>query len=270
MGMRLLEVSGINFSYGHAPVLSDVSFDLDQGGVLCLIGPNGCGKSTIQGCVLGFNKPSSGTVLLNGRSVSEYNSRTLASIVSYVPQTHRKTFPYKVSEIVLMGRTFSHGMFSSPSDADKSLALEALEKAGLKGFEDRRYTELSGGELQLVLVARALCQNSPLMLLDEPTAHLDFKHEINVLYSLAQLVKETGLTILMASHSLNHPFYFESEGIETRVALINNGKVLQIGKPEDVCTRDRLYDVYGIESRLKAHHENGKERYYVISWKGDK
>ena len=265
--MKLLEVSGVSFSYGDKPVLIDVLFELDQGTVLCLLGPNGCGKSTLQGCVLGFNRPSSGTILLNGKPLHEYNARKLASNISYVPQSHKKTFPYKVSEVVLMGRTFTHGMFSSPGERDMVLALEALEKAGLKGFEDRRYTELSGGELQLVLVARALCQNSPLMLLDEPTAHLDFKHEINVLSILAKLVRESGLTILMASHSLNHPFYFENEGIDVNVALMNNGRILDIGRPENICTRDNLYDVYGIESRLKVHNENGKERYYVISWK---
>jgi len=188
-------------------------------------------------------------------------------MVSYVPQSHKKTFPYTVSDVVLMGRTFSHGLFSSPGADDERLALVALDKVGLTGFGDRPYTELSGGELQLVLIARALCQDSPLMLLDEPTAHLDFKHEINVLSILTRLVGESGLTILMASHSLSHPFYFESEGINISVVLMNNGQVLEIGSPKSVCSRENLRAVYGIETRLKMHNEGGKDRYYVISWK---
>ena len=265
--MKLLEISGVSFAYGKEPVLNDVSLELIQGSVLCLLGPNGCGKSTLQGCVLGFNKPSSGSITLEGRSVSEYSSRQLAGMVSYVPQSHMKTFPYKVSDIVLMGRTYSHGLFSSPGAADELMALQTLEKVGLEDFADRPYTSLSGGELQLVLIARALCQNTSLMLLDEPTAHLDFKHEINVMSILARLVKEANLTILMASHSLNHPFYFESEGIDTNVVLMDNGRVLQIGKPKDVCSRENLFAVYGIETRIKTHSEDGKDRYYVISWK---
>ena len=265
--MKLLVVSGICFSYGNKPALNDVSLELDRGRVLCLLGPNGCGKSTLQGCVLGFNKPSSGSITLHGKGVSEYNSRQLAGLVSYVPQSHMKTFPYKVSDIVLMGRTYSHGLFSSPGAGDELLALQTLKKVGLEDFADRPYTGLSGGELQLVLIARALCQDASLMLLDEPTAHLDFKHEINVLSIMAKLVKEANLTILMASHSLNHPFYFASEGIDTNVVLMDNGRVLQIGKPADVCSRENLFAVYGIETRIKTHSEDGKDRYYVISWK---
>ncbi|MCL1829457.1 MAG: ABC transporter ATP-binding protein [Oscillospiraceae bacterium] len=248
-------------------MLSDISLQLKRGSVMFLFGPNGCGKSTLLGCVTGFNRPESGSVLISGKPLREYNSRQLAALVSYIPQSHTKTFPYKVSEVVLMGRTFSYGMFSSPGQKDRSLAAEALEKAGLIGFENRPYTELSGGELRLVLIARALCQNSPLMLLDEPTSHLDFKHEINVMNTLAKLVKETGLTLLLASHSLNHPFFFESEGINTSVALMDKGRILQTGRPESVCTRENIYGVYGIEARLKVHHEDGKNRYYVISWK---
>lgn len=265
--MNLLEVTGVSFAYEHKSVLEDVSIDLGQGKVMCLIGPNGCGKSTLQGCILCFHRPSAGEILINGKPNRRYNAKQLASVISFVPQAHKKTFPYTVSEIVLMGRTFAHGAFSSPDEKDEALALAALDKVGLKGFADRRYTELSGGELQLVLIARSLCQDSPLMLLDEPTAHLDFKHELNVLDILARLVRETGLTILMASHSLNHPFFFESEGVETEVALMNNGRILQIGAPREVCTGENLFDVYGIESRLKVHREDGKERYYLISWK---
>ena len=267
MGMKLLEVSGVSFAYGNRPALNDVSLELSRGSVLCLLGPNGCGKSTLQGCVLGFNKPSSGTIALEGKQISDYNSRQLAALVSYVPQSHMKTFPYKVSDVVLMGRTYSHGFFSSPGADDEHLALQTLEKVGLEEFAERPYTGLSGGELQLVLIARALCQSAPLMLLDEPTAHLDFKHEINVLSIIAGLVKDSGLTILMASHSLNHPFFFESEGIDVNVVLMDNGRVLQIGRPEDVCSRKNLYDVYGIETRIKTHSEDGRDRYYVISWK---
>jgi len=265
--MTLLEVTGVSFSYGTKPVLVDISLTLSRGSVLCLLGPNGCGKSTLQGCIMGTLKGVSGSVMLDGRYLNSYRSRELASLISYVPQSHKKTFPYKVSEIVLMGRTFSYGMFSSPGANDEILALEALEKVGMADFADRRYTELSGGELQLVLIARALCQNAPLMLLDEPTAHLDFKHELDVLSILAKLVLEENLTILVASHSLNHSFYFESEGIDTRVALMHKGRVIRTGKPADVCSRDNLFNVYGIESRVMAFRESGKERNFVLSWK---
>ena len=265
--MKALEVSGLSFAYGRDSVLKDVSFALDRGSALYLLGPNGCGKSTLLGCILGFHHPGSGTILVEGKPVHRFSARQFAGMVSYVPQIHEKSFPYKVAEVVLMGRTVSHSAFSSPGKEDKRLALEALERVGLQGFAERRYTELSGGELRLVLIARALCQDSQLMLLDEPTAHLDFKHEINVLAILTKLIRDTGLTVLMASHSLNHPFYFENEGIDTRVALIDEGRIFQIGTPANVCTRENFYNVYGIESRVKVHHEEGKDRHYVISWK---
>jgi len=265
--VTLLEVSDVCFSYGEQTVLHDVSLTLERGTVLFLLGPNGCGKTTLQGCILGLNKPDAGSILLDGKPVRSYRARQFAEVVSYVPQMHTKTFPYKVSEVVLMGRTGAHGAFSSPGAQDQSLVLAALERVGLRGFEDRRYTELSGGELRLVLIARALCQNARIMLLDEPTAHLDFKHEINVLGILAELIKDAGLTVLIASHSLNHPFYFENEGIDTRVAMMDRGRILRTGKPAEVCASENLRDVYGITSRIKVHHEDGRDHHYVLTWK---
>ena len=149
-----------------------------------------------------------------------------------------------------MGRTVYTGRFSAPREEDEAIAREALEAVGLTRLADRPYTQISGGEGQLVMIARALAQKTPVIVMDEPTAHLDFKHEMVVLETMVHMVRDNGLSILMATHFPNHAFYFENKGLKVRVALMHEQEFLQIGSPSQVLNEANINVLYGIESRL--------------------
>jgi iron complex transport system ATP-binding protein len=174
----------------------------------------------------------------------------MARYVAYVPQRHENTFPYTVIDMVKMGRTAYTGRFSSPSQEDREIAKEALAAVGLMHLRHRPFTQLSGGESQLVMIARALAQKTPLIIMDEPTAHLDFKHEMLVMETIVQLVKTTGLSILMATHFPNHIFYFENHNIKTTIALMNDQRFLAMGSAGAVLTEDNMKRLYRVNTRL--------------------
>ena len=218
----VLKIENLSFEHGRTPVFNQISFELTKGGIFCLFGPNGCGKSTLIECLLGYLKPSSGNILLNNKPISKIKPMDLAKSIGYVPQSHTKNFPYKVIDIVLMGRAAYTGTFSSPSAEDLAIAESALETLGLADLKNKPYTQLSGGQTQLVMLARALTQETPIILMDEPTAHLDFWHELIILETIVKLIKEKNISIIMATHFPNHAFYFENCGVNTQVALMNN------------------------------------------------
>ena len=248
----LLELCDVHFGYdAHREVLSGVSLELARGECLCLMGPNGCGKSTLIDCILGENKPSAGTIALDGRDALGLSAIERARLISYVPQVHDRTFPYTVEHVVLMGRTARAGMFAGPgTDADRELVAKALAACGIAELAEKPYTSLSGGEMQMVMLARALVQDAPLMVMDEPTAHLDFRNELLFLETLEGLVRERGVTVLMATHAPNQAFHLEAADVPTRVALMGGGRVESSGRPHEVLTEQALLQVFGVEGRL--------------------
>lgn len=261
----LLEARKLRFSYPQHPVLEDISFAIHPGELFCLLGPNGCGKTTLLDCILGWLSPQEGEVLLNGKPLKGDSPQHIAKHLAYVPQCHEKTFPYKVLQIVLMGRASYLGMFSSPSAEDIAIAEQALDIVGISHLKNRPYTQLSGGEGQLVMVARALAQKTPLIVMDEPTAHLDFKHEMVILETIVHLVKNTGLSVLMATHIPNHCYYFENNMIPTRVALMKENKFLAVGKPCEILSEPNLEQLYNVRTRVvNCGFENGHELKQVI------
>jgi len=247
---HLLEVKNLSFGYDERDVLTDISFQLMRGEILFLLGPNGCGKTTLLDCVLGFLKPRQGDIYLNGSNMKEINASRVARHIAYVPQSHEKTFPYTVMDIVLMGRASYISMFASPSRRDLAIAKEMLDLLGIYHLKDRPYTQLSGGEAQLVMIARALVQKTELIVMDEPTAHLDFKHEMVIMETIVDLVKETGISILMASHFPNHAFYFENNALSCRVALMDECRVLDLGTATEVISESNLMKTYNIHARI--------------------
>jgi len=251
--MALLKVDGLSFAYEQNQVLRDISFEMSQGEIFSLLGPNGCGKTTLLDCVLGLLSPQQGSIYLNGADSKSIRSENLARQVAYVPQVHEKTFPYTVMDIVLMGRAAYIGMFAAPSRQDIDIAKEVLGMVGIYHLKDRRYTQLSGGEGQLVMIARALAQKTHLIIMDEPTAHLDFKHELEVMETIVTLVKESGISILMATHYPNHAFYFENNNIASRVALMNDNKFLTVGSPTEVLSAESLEKIYNINARVVSY-----------------
>ena len=245
-----LEIRGLCFSYNESPLLKDVSLSVNEGEVVCLLGPNGAGKSTLLDCVMGFLRPQTGQVLIDGKDVQSCSRPALAKKLSYVPQLHHPSFPYTVREIVKMGCTASGGVFTLPKASHDRIADDALFRVGLKDFADRPYTTLSGGELKLVMLARALAQNAPFMVLDEPTSSLDFRNEAVFLETLSTLVRQDGIGVLTATHSLQHAFYFESRGLPVTAALLRKGSVPLTGAPGELITAKTLKSVYGVDAAI--------------------
>lgn len=246
----MVQVEHLDFSYGGKPALKDVSFSVPQGTVLCIMGPNGSGKSTLLDCILGLHTPDSGQILLDGKDLRSLDRRQIARHAAYVPQNHAVAFPYTVREAVLMGRTAYLSPFGSPPKEDYARCDEALKQVGILDLADRPYNTISGGELRLVLLARALCQDSPVILMDEPTAHLDYRNELLFLDSVSALCRENGVTVLLATHSPQQAFYLEGSGTEIRAMFLQAGRVAAWGSPTECITSELLHRVYGIDAKI--------------------
>lgn len=251
------------FAYDNSRMIFDgINFDVEEGEILCIIGPNGCGKSTLIDCLLGLKKLKRGEISVAGRNMEQLKPKEFAEHVAYVPQGHETTFAYTVLDVVTMGRTYAARTFSPPGEEEKAVAREALKQVGLAGFENREYTRLSGGELQLVLIARAIAQQSRLMIMDEPTAHLDFTHEMTVMEIVAKLVKEKKISIIMATHFLNQAYYLENAGVNTRVALMNGRNFDRIGRPSEVLTEENLEKTFNIVAEIVS--DGSGVRKYIL------
>ena len=257
--MPLIEARGVGFGYNGLPLFQDINFIIEPGELFCLLGPNGCGKTTLLDCILGHLKPMSGEILINGSNINRTRPEQIARQIAYVPQTHEKTFPYMVRDVVLMGRAAYIGMFGRPGEDDLAIVEEALAMVGITHLRDRRYTQLSGGEVQLVMVARALAQRTPVIVMDEPTAHLDFKHELVIMEKVVELVRDQGLAVLMATHFPNHCFYFENSGLVTRVAMMSNMNFLAVGSPGEVLSEENLQQLYNVNTRVVSFSVDAKQ-----------
>lgn len=248
-----VEVKDVAFSYGDKAVFSGLSFKVEKGQVFCVMGPNGCGKTTLLDCILGLLKTERGDIFIDGINISKLKPKQLAKKIAYIPQLHQRTFPYTVMEIVLMGRAHNTSLFSAPSSSDQRIAEQALEKVGIKHLADKPYTQISGGECQLAMVARALAQQPDIIVMDEPTSHLDFKNELIMLETIADLVRDNNITIIMATHFPNHAFYLETNRIPVTLALMNKGMFERIGRPVEVLKEDNIKSIYGIAAKVISH-----------------
>ena len=248
--MALIEMEKATFAYDDQPVFKDIDLQVDEGDIFCLFGPNGCGKSTLIHCLLGIARLNSGTVRLCGKDINKMKREEIARVLAYTPQLHEKPFPFKVIDVVLMGRASHKGFFSTPKASDLAVAEEALAKVGLLKYKDRPYTQISGGETQLVLVARALAQKTPVLVMDEPTSHLDFRNELKFLETIAQLAEETRITVIMATHFPNHAFYFETGNSKTKIALMNNQRFTVQGSPSEVLNEANMLQTFNIKSAV--------------------
>lgn len=235
-----LTASDLAFGYPGHPVGYDVSLTVEPGEVLCLLGPNGCGKTTLFKTLLGLLPVRAGTVSLGGQALNELTRQEIARRIAYVPQAQAGIFPYSALDIVLMGRTAHRGLFAGPTQEDRTIARQALTELGIEALAGRDVTRLSGGQRQLVVVARAIAQAAPLIVMDEPTASLDFGNQVVVLREVRNLA-DRGAGIVLSTHDPDHAF-----AIADRVALMRNGQILSSGTPRDVLTNDRLHSVYGV------------------------
>ena len=262
--MSLLEVNDLAFSYGDKPVFEHVSFTVDPGQVFCLVGPNGCGKTTLEHCVLMHLKPQRGEIRVSGKSLSEYTERELAGEIAYVPQTHVRSFPYRTVDVIAMGRARRQRFMDSRADHEP-YALAVMEQLGIDYLADKEYTTLSGGELQMVLLARALVQESKMLVLDEPVAHLDVRRSQDILLLLVKLAKTRGLAILLSTHDFNHPLMLQDEGVDVRMGLMEGGRMSEVGVPAEVLASGCLNEIYGIESQI-LEVPGTPARHFLATW----
>ena len=235
---NFLEIRNLTCGYRRKKIVFDASFSMDAGEFVCIIGANGCGKTTRLKTILGLLPPMSGAALLQGKDIAAMSDRDRAKEIAYIPQAHTPPFPFSVSDVVLMGRTPHIGRFSSVAHEDKRIVWEALETLGIEGLADRTYTKLSGGQRQLVLIARALAQQPKLIVMDEPTASLDFGNQQTVLSRMREL-SSAGASVLMVTHDPHHAIYCADS-----VVVMDAGHVVEKGTPEEVITKPRLEEVY--------------------------
>lgn len=251
--MSILEIQDLSFSYGEKTVFQHINYSLESGQICCLMGPNGCGKSTLMDCILGAHTPKTGKILLEGKPIQTYKTKELATLMSYVPQVHERTFPYTVRQVVQMGRTPYCHFCGGTGYEDERIVDEALELVDLRPLADQPYTQISGGEMQLVLLARAIVQDTPLILMDEPTAHLDFRNELIFLQMVVRLMEERRKAVFLATHSPNHAFYFENQNTDVTVAAMSRDRsrhgLLSVGRPEEVLTEENIMGIYDIRAR---------------------
>lgn len=250
MGNIILDIRQLGFHYPQKEVFRNIDLRVETGRMFTLLGPNGCGKTTLIHCILNYLKAQEGEISIDGRKLDQIRPAELARLISYVPQNHKKVFPYTVREVVLMGRAAYIPAYSSPKKEDLMIAEDALELLGIADLADRPYPFLSGGESQLVILARSIAQRSRMIILDEPTAHLDSYHELMVLDKLALLMKETNLTILMTTHFPNQAFYLMNHGVPVHGALMKNGKILSDGAGEAIFSVENISELYDINCRV--------------------
>lgn len=242
----LLAAQHLAFGYQRQALGPPVSFSVQQGEILSLLGPNGSGKTTLFRTLLGVLAPVAGQVTVAGRPLSQWSRIELAKLIGYVPQTHTGLAGFTVSDVVLMGRTARLARFAGPADSDRQIAQQMLERMGAAHLAGRRFSEISGGQRQLVLIARALAQEVSLLVMDEPTASLDFGNQLKTLDAIS-LLREQGVSILISTHQPEHALQ-----ISDRIALLKNGELIALGPARSTATAASLGSLYEVASERVA------------------
>jgi iron complex transport system ATP-binding protein len=240
----MLEVKDLAFGFPGRTIGRDIGFTLGAGEVMCVLGPNGGGKTTLFRTLLGLLTPHAGTILLGEDALGSLPRAEIARRIGYVPQGHAGYFAFTVREFVLMGRTAHMGAFAAPAKSDRVVVERVLDSLEIAHLAERPVTQISGGERQLALVARALAQQPRLLVMDEPTASLDFGNQVRVLQTISTLAA-TGISILFATHAPDHAFL-----AARRVLLLAEGRALAIGAPQEVIRADTLERLYGVSVQV--------------------
>jgi iron complex transport system ATP-binding protein len=233
-------VQHLRVAYGQQPVLRDLSFEVPAGAFFIIIGPNSAGKTTLLRALAGAVRVQRGQVEVWGTPISQFSKKALARLIAVVPQRAATDIPFTVQEVVLMGRSPHVGWLGLEQPRDLQLAGEAMAFTNVAHLAQRPLPQLSGGELQRVIIARALCQQPRLLLLDEPTAALDPAHQVNLMDLMARLKEELGLTVVMVSHDLNLAALYGDQ-----LLLLKAGEAVRVGRPAEVLTYEQLERAYG-------------------------
>ena len=248
-----IEVENLSFRYRNdAPhdALSNVSLTLRTGDLHFLIGPNGSGKTTFIRCIAGLLTPASGKITILGENMVLLNNRERARRIGYIPQSEAPTFSFTVRQVVVMGRASFHNLFGIPSPDDYHQASLAMKLVGIIHLADRECTSISGGEWQLVLIARALAQQPSVLLMDEPTSHLDLSNQMRILGVIRDLIQQ-GYTVIFVSHNPDQAFLLKST-----VSVMKAGRIIQTGSAEDVITSTRMEETYGVKVMILPKNGN--------------
>jgi len=245
----IIKVENLHFGYKKQDVLKGVDLELYKGEVVSLLGPNGCGKSTLMKLMLKL-LDTKASISLNGKSLKEYSHKEISGHIAYIPQYHNVPFNYSVIEMVVMGRISKLGFFATPSAKDYKIAREALKRAGILELEERPFGQLSGGQKQLVLLARAIAQEVNIFFMDEPVNGLDYGNQIRLLELIDSLAKD-GYTFLKTTHYPDHALL-----ISSRIVVMDRGIIIEDGSPEDVIHSKMITDVYGIKAEIITHDEH--------------
>lgn len=249
----LLEVKDLICGYGNKNILENINFSIGKGEFWCILGPNGVGKTTLFKTILGLLKSKSGSIKVNGQEINSWNQKELAKLIAYVPQVHVPPFPFKVIDVITMGR---NPHFSGKiSDKDLDIVEGAMNLLDIDYLKNAPYTEISGGERQLVLIARAIAQETDILILDEPASNLDFGNQVKVINYLRKLVKR-GKTVIMTSHFPDNAFILESNTI-----LLGRDNFFEVGKGSEILTEKVLKSIYNVNSKiisLESHGLKGK------------
>jgi len=251
-----LRLQDVSFTYGRGPVLEGVSFSALTGEILGILGPNGAGKTTLLKCLLRSETPDQGTIEIMGRDIGDYSQRELAGRISYVPQEMTMPFPYTVSEVAMMGRYPHLAGYSLETEKDGRIVMDTLEKTDTLELRDRLFNELSGGEKKRVVLARAMIQDAPIMLLDEPTANLDIRHITLLLESMLELRREKGRTLVFVTHDLNI-----ASTIADRLILLKQGRIAAMGAPGEILDIERIRQVYETGVKMITDPETDRPFY---------
>jgi iron complex transport system ATP-binding protein len=239
-----ISVAGLSFSYGRRPILRDVSFSQNQGELTAVLGPNGAGKTTLFQLILGLRRCRTGEITIDGVSAGALSPRMRARKIAFVPQTSGEAPGYTAFEMALMGTTHALSPFSAPGQREKEAALAALQRLGIRALAGMRFSQLSGGERQLVLIARALAQQAGTLIMDEPAASLDYGNQANILAVLRALARE-GYGVLLSTHNPQHAL-----SCADRVLALSGGRVVAYGPPGKVMDANLILRLYGVRVRL--------------------
>lgn len=254
-----IEVQNLTFSYGKQPALREVSFSVQKGTLTAVLGANGAGKSTLFRCLLGFLTPQAGEIRLSGRPLSAYSRRETAEKIAYIPQSSEPIFNYTVIDTVLMGTTGTMNVLQRPAGAQET-AMQALQRLGIEALAQRGIGTISGGERQLALIARALVQNAEILIMDEPTANLDFGNQQRVLAQIRALTAR-GYTVLLSTHNPEHALRYAH-----RILALQGGHIAADGPTETALTPQLLQTLYGIQAILaEVPTDRGTVRSLIVT-----
>ncbi|WP_286857300.1 MULTISPECIES: ABC transporter ATP-binding protein [unclassified Methanothrix] len=243
--MIKLQAKDMDFGYNSSKILQNVNFEIAPSKLVTIVGPNGSGKSTLIKCIDRILAPQGGSILIDRKDVTRMTRMDMAKYLSYVPQSSVRIFPTNVFDTILMGRRPHIGWLGSERDEDK--VWEVLRLLDIERLAMSNFSELSGGQQQKVLIARALVQEAEVMLLDEPTSNLDIWHQLDVMNIIRDVVKKKEITAIMALHDLNLASYYSD-----RIIMMNRGKIIAAGDPQSVITEENIAKVYRVEAAVRS------------------